>query len=250
MTDLDGRVIIVTGGGSGLGRATGALAANQGARLVLADMDATGLDGSADQVLSDGGQVRTMTMDVRSQPDAEKLAALAIVEFGRLDGIVTAAGVDTPVPAMDMTLDEWERVISINLTGTFVTAQAAARAMIQQGKPGAIVTFASGIAVRGRAAGAHYAASKAGVIGLTKSLALALAPHQIRANVVAPGLTDTPMARHIMTEDDMRLRGQEIPLGRFGQPDDIANVVCFLLSDASRWMTGQTLHANGGVTMP
>jgi len=250
MTDLDDRVIIVTGGGSGLGRASAALAADQGARLVLADMDATGLDGSADQVLSHGGQVRTIAMDVRSQPDAEKLAALAVSEFGRLDGIVTSAGVDTPVPAMDMTLDEWERVISINLTGTFVTAQAAARAMIQQGTPGAIVTLASGIAVRGRAAGAHYAASKAGVIGLTKSLALALAQYQIRANVVAPGLTDTPMARQVMSEDEMRLRSQDIPLGRFGQPDDIANIICFLLSDASRWMTGQTLHANGGVTMP
>jgi 3-oxoacyl-[acyl-carrier protein] reductase len=151
---------------------------------------------------------------------------------------------------MEMTLAEWERVISINLTGTFITAQAAAKAMIEKGNPGAIVTLASGIAVRGRAAGAHYAASKAGVIGLTKSLALALAKHQIRANVVAPGLTDTPMARHVMSEDEMRLRAQDVPLGRYGQPDDIANVICFLLSDASRWMTGQTLHANGGVTMP
>jgi 3-oxoacyl-[acyl-carrier protein] reductase len=250
MTDLDGRVIIVTGGGSGLGRATAALAASHGARLVLADMDATGLDGSADQILSAGGHVRTMTMDVRSQPDAEALAALAVAEFGRLDGIVTSAGVDTPVAAMEMTLAEWERVISINLTGTFITAQAAAKAMIEKGNPGAIVTLASGIAARGRAAGAHYAASKAGVIGLTKSLALALAKHQIRANVVAPGLTDTPMARHVMSEDEMRLRAQDVPLGRYGQPDDIANVICFLLSDASRWMTGQTLHANGGVTMP
>ncbi|MFN0072393.1 MAG: SDR family NAD(P)-dependent oxidoreductase [Chloroflexota bacterium] len=250
MTSLEGRVIIITGGGSGLGRASAGLAASQGANLVLADLDSAGLDGSADEILSAGGRVRTMTMDVRQQPDAERLTELAIAEFGRLDGMVTSAGVDTPVPAMEMTLAEWERVISINLTGTFVTSQAAARAMIQQGTPGSIVTLASGIAIRGRAAGAHYAASKAGVIGLTKSLALAVAKHQIRVNAVAPGLTDTPMARQVMSEDEMRLRTQDIPLGRFGQPDDIGNVICFLLSDASRWMTGQTLHANGGVTMP
>lgn len=247
---LEGRVIAITGGASGLGRATAIMAASRGASLVLADLDEEGLESAASEVGTAGGDVRTIRVDVRSPDDCARLAALAQKEFGRLDGAMTSAGIDNQIPALEMTLDQWNHLLSINLTGTFLTAQAVARSMVEKGSTGSIVTVASGIAVRGRATGAHYTAAKAGVIGVTKALALAVARNGVRVNCVAPGISDTPMARSVMTEAEMQARGREIPMGRYGTADDIANVVCFLLSDASGWMTGQTLHANGGALMP
>lgn len=248
--ELNTQVIVITGGGSGLGRATGILAAEQGATVVLGDVDGTGLDESADAILSAGGRVSTVVTDVRRADECERLAALALREYGRLDGAICGAGISRSVPVMEMTLEQWQEVIDVNLTGVFLSTQACARAMIQAGNGGSLVTISSDLAVRGRPTSAHYVAAKAGVIGLTKSFALALARHQIRVNAMCPGITDTPLARAGMTQEILDQRARDVPLGRIGQPEDIASVMCFLLSDASAWMTGQTVYANGGMVMP
>ena len=248
--DLAGKVIAITGGGSGLGRAASRIAAQGGAALVLGDLNKEGLDVSADAILSDGGQVSTLEMDVRKADDCQRLAALALEKYGRLDGAVCGAGVSGDVPVMDMTFQEWQRVIDINLTGVFLSTQAMARAMIQAGNGGSLVTITSDLAIRGRPTAAHYVAAKAGVIGLTKSFALALASDNIRVNTLAPGITDTPLARAGRTQEQMDERARAVPFGRIGQPEEIGDVICFLLSDASRWMTGQTVYVNGGMVMP
>ncbi|MFN0070363.1 MAG: SDR family NAD(P)-dependent oxidoreductase [Chloroflexota bacterium] len=248
--NLEGRVIVITGGGSGLGRATGLLAAQRGAAVVLGDLNGAGLDASADAVLSAGGQVSTVVTDVRRANECERLAATALREYGRLDGAICGAGISRSVPLMEMSLAQWQEVIDVNLTGVFLSTQACARAMLEAGNGGSIVTISSDLAVRGRPTSAHYVAAKAGVIGLTKSFALALAPQGIRVNAMAPGITDTPLARAGATQEMLDERARAVPFGRIGQPEDIAEVMCFLLSDASRWMTGQTVYANGGMVMP
>jgi 3-oxoacyl-[acyl-carrier protein] reductase len=248
--NLEGKVIAITGGGSGLGRAASRLAAQGGASLVLGDLSKEGLDTSADAILSDGGKVSALEMDVRDPADCQRLADLALEKYGRLDGAVCGAGISGNVPVMEMSLEEWRRVIDVNLTGVFLSTQGMARAMIQAGNGGSLVTITSDLAIRGRPTSAHYVAAKAGVIGLTKSFALALAGNNIRVNALAPGITDTPLARAGRTQEMMDERARDVPFGRIGQPEDIGDVICFLLSDASRWMTGQTVYVNGGMVMP
>jgi NAD(P)-dependent dehydrogenase (short-subunit alcohol dehydrogenase family) len=243
MHDVRGRTFVVTGAASGLGRASALRLAEAGARLVLADLD-------AERLPDPGGELATVRADVRRPEDCAALARCALEQFGQLNGAVCAAGIDHAAPPLELSLEHWQNVLDVNLTGTFLTVQAVARAMVESGSQGALVTFASGIAVRGRASGAHYAASKAGVIAMSKSMALDLARHGIRVNAVAPGITDTPMVAQSLTPQEVAARARQIPLGRIGQPDDIAEVVAFLLSDASRWLTGQTVHANGGALMP
>ncbi len=246
-SEFTGHTYVITGGASGLGLESARHLARRGANLVLADLDAGALAKAASELPA--GQVCTLVSDVRKPADCEAMMRLATERYGALDGAVCSAGIDAVTPALETSLETWQRVIDVNLTGNFLTAQAAARALLAGGRKGSIVTFASGIALRGRAGGPQYAASKAGIIGMSKSLALEFARHGIRVNVVAPGLVDTPLARTSMTEAQRAGYGNVVPLGRIGEPEDIAPVVAFLLSDASGWMTGQTLHANGGMLM-
>jgi NAD(P)-dependent dehydrogenase (short-subunit alcohol dehydrogenase family) len=250
MDDLRGKTFVITGAASGLGRASAARLVEAGANTLLADMDEDGLAQVAAELDSHADQLDTLRLDVRQADQCATAAQQALKRFGAHNGAVCSAGIDTIFPFLEMSLADWQRVIDVNLTGTFLTVQATARAMVESGNQGALVTFASGIAVRGRGAGAHYAASKGGVIALSKSAALDLARHKIRVNVVAPGMTDTPMAQNVITPEEMAARARQVPLGRIAQPDDIAKVVEFLVSDASGWLTGQTLHANGGLLMP
>jgi NAD(P)-dependent dehydrogenase (short-subunit alcohol dehydrogenase family) len=248
--NLDGKVIVITGGGSGLGRATAVRAAAHGARLVLGDRSGISLDETADAILSAAGQVQTVEMDVRNAADFARLPALETSAYGRIDGAVFAAGISGHVPAMEMTLEQWQEIIDINLTGVFLCIQSTAKVMIEKGNGGSIVPITSDLAIRGRPTGAHYVASKAGVIGLTKSFALALAPQGVRVNALAPGITDTPLVRGGMSQEDIDSRARVAPFGRIGLPEDVASVITLLLSDASAWMTGQTVYANGGMVMP
>ena len=250
MDHLTDKVFVLTGAGSGLGQASAVMAARRGARVVLADLNEAGLAETAGQLSDLKGNVRTLVTDVRRTEDNAALAQTALDAFGRLDGAVCAAGVDWPRPLLEMSLQDWDSLIAINLTGTFLTLQAAARVMAANNYRGSLVTLSSGIAFRGRPNGAHYAASKGGVISLTKSFALELAALGIRVNSVAPSATDTPMLHRQLDGADIEASIRTIPMGRLGQPDDIARVVCFLLSDESGWVTGQTIPANGGRIMP
>ena len=161
-------------------------------------------------------------------------------------GFVNNAGIFPRVPFLELTDEDWDAVHDVNLKGTFRCSQAAAKAMIEAGNGGSIVNLASVAAFRCSPNGVHYAASKAGVIGLTRAIALDLAPHRIRTNAIAPGTTDTAQPRYGMSEDELAAAGDAIPLGRIASPEDVAALAVFLLSGESAHVTGQTLHVNGG----
>ena len=182
----------------------------------------------------------------------DRAAVRGIVEAGLelggargLGGFVNNAGIFPRVPFLEMTDEDWDAVHEVNLKGTFHGMQAAAKAMIEAGG-GSIVNLASVAAFRCSPNGAHYVASKAGVIGLTRATALDLAPHRIRVNAIAPGVTDTAQPRYGMSEEALLAAGAEIPLGRIASPEDVASLAVFLLSGESAHVTGQTLHVNGG----
>lgn len=168
--------------------------------------------------------------------------------LGPPDILVNNAGVFPRVRFLEMTERDWDQVLSVNLKGSFLCAQAVARAMIAANRPGAIVNISSS-AIRGDPLGVHYSASKAGVVGLTRAMALALAPHRIRVNAIAPGLTDTRQPRYGNTEEQLAVRAREIPLGRMAQPEEIASVAVFLATTEACWITGEMIHINGGAYM-
>jgi 3-oxoacyl-[acyl-carrier protein] reductase len=187
--------------------------------------------------------------DVARPRDAEAMVAKVAGELGAPTILVNNAGVFPRVEFLAMTESDWDHVLDVNLKGSFLCAQAAARRMVEAGRGGAIVNLAS-VAMRGAPLGVHYSASKAGVMGLTRAMALALAPHRIRVNAIAPGLTDTAQPRYGNTEAELVDMGRQIPLeGRMATPDEIARVAVFLAAEESGWITGQTIHVNGGAFM-
>ena len=178
-------------------------------------------------------------------------AAIAVMvatgdDLGGIDILVNNAGIFPRSDFLDLAEAEWDRVLDVNLKGAFLCAQAVARTMVAQGRGGAIVNIASVIATTGSAPGVHYTASKAGLEGFTRATALALAPHGIRVNAIAPGVADTAQPRNGMTEDEITAHGAALPLGRILTPEEVADAAVFLASEEARQITGQTLHVNGG----
>ena len=240
--------VIVTGAAQGIGRAVALHLASPGVHLAVWDVKRDGVEETAKLCHEKGAAARAWTVDV-GDADAIEAAVVAFERaWGKPDGLVNNAGIFPRARALDMKLAEWEEVLRVNLTGTFVTARAVAARMKDLGR-GAIVNTASGRALAGAANGAHYAASKGGIIALTKSLALDWAGYGIRVNCVIPGLTDTAQPRVEMGDNELYAAGARIPMGRIGRPEDIAAVVAFLLSDDSGYMTGQSVAANGGAIM-
>ena len=241
--------IIVTGAAQGIGRAVALrMAAAPDACVAVWDVHADGAEETARRCREAGAQSRAWRVDVAAADEIEAAAAAFEREWGRPDGLVNNAGIFPRARALDMALAEWERVLRVNLTGTFLCARAVARSMKEAGR-GAIVNMASGRALAGAAKGAHYSASKGGIIALTKSLALDWAPYGIRVNCVIPGITDTAQPRGELSDDELYALGPRIPLGRIGEPDDIAAAVAFLLGGDSAYMTGQSIAVNGGAIM-
>ncbi|SRR6266540_161151 len=240
--------LIVTGAAQGIGRAVALRAAAAGARIAVWDTKAEGAEETARLCREKGAVSRAWRVDVGAADQVEAAAAAVEREWGRPDGLVNNAGIFPRARALDMALAEWEQVLRVNLTGTFLCARAAARAMKDAGH-GVIVNMASGRALAGAANGAHYSASKGAIMALTKSLALDWAPFGIRVNCVIPGLTDTAQPRGELSDSELYAMGSRIPLGRIGRPDDIAAVVAFLLGDDSAYMTGQSVAVNGGAIM-
>ncbi len=256
MADLEGHSILVTGAASGIGLATAQRLLADGASVVGADVQQP-----IDDVGHEAGRWAFFELDVRDHSATEAVVARTLELHGRLDGVVTAAGVAGGGAVHDLTEDEWDRIISINLTGTFVTTKYALRAMLGQapratsgGHParGAVVTLASIEGLEGTSGGSAYNASKGGVVLLTKNLAIDYGRQGIRANAVCPGFIETPMMSAVfdmpgMDEVRESFRTAHM-LRRFGAPAEIASVAAFLLSDDASFMTGQAVAIDGGYT--
>jgi NAD(P)-dependent dehydrogenase (short-subunit alcohol dehydrogenase family) len=244
---LSGKVALVTGAQQGIGRAIALALARDGADVCvnfLDDRDAA--ERVAGEVRAGGRKAMVVQGDVARSRDVEAVVAAATRDLGTPDILVNNAGVFPRSQFLDLAESEWDHVLGVNLKGGFLCAQAAARAMVAAGKAGAIVNISSS-AIRGDPRGVHYSASKAGVLGMTRAMALALAPHRIRVNAIAPGLTDTAQPRYGNTEEQIAARAAEIPIGRMAQPEEIARVAVFLASDDAAFITGELIHANGGL---
>jgi 3-oxoacyl-[acyl-carrier protein] reductase len=242
-----GKVAVITGGGSGIGRGIAHRLAAAGVALVLADL----IEERAQNVASEaGGQAVGLRIDVSKPADAARLVQTALDRFGRLDFLINSAGNAHVGPVLEMPFEAWRSVLDVHLTGTFLCCQAAIDPIVAS--RGRIVSLSSNYGFKGRPNGAHYSAAKAGIVALTKVLAAELAPH-VNVNAIAPGPIDTPRWRAGLSDAEYAAkrarRIQDIPLERMGEPDDIADAALFLLSPASRWVTGQVLHVNGGEFM-
>jgi NAD(P)-dependent dehydrogenase (short-subunit alcohol dehydrogenase family) len=240
---LAGKVVLITGAASGIGRRTASLFAAEGALLVLGDRDAKMLAETAETI---GPQVcATATVDVRRETDVERLVQLSVERFGKLDIAVNSAGIGTLSPIHQHPTESWQEVLDICLSGVFLAVKHESRQMIEQGTPGAIVNVGS---INGRQAAegmVAYCSAKAGVEMLTKVAGLELGGRGIRVNAISPGFVETPMtafARDSVRRDFLK----SIPMGRPGQPDDIARAALFLVSEDAAWVNGETLVVDGG----
>ena len=233
-------VIIVTGGAGGIGSELCRGLAGDGLKVLIADYAKDAAEKVAAEIRQSGGEASAIQVDVGNPQSVAAMMDQSVARYDGVDYVFCGAGVMDRIAVVDMPEEEWDRVMRINLKGVFLCSQAAARHMIPK-KKGRILSIASGRGVAGQARAAHYAASKAGVIAFTKSLAMELAPYDITVNAVCPGATDTPMSRIGFTPEQFAKR-QEVPplLDGLTQKDEIVGLVRYLLSDATRFVTGQT----------
>ena len=256
MARLDGKVAIVTGGAQGIGRASALRFASEGARIVIADLQEQGAQAVADEIGGAGGEAFGIAVDVRNRNQVQSVVDAAVERFGGVDILMNNAGVIRITPFLEIDEEEWDLLFDVNCKGMLWFSQAAAHQMIEQGRGGKIINVASQAGRRGEALVLTYCASKATVISMTQSMALALAPHKINVNAIAPGIVDTPL----WESNDRRfaeLLGMEIgepkrtfvatiPLGRIEQPEDVAGMAAFLASPDSDYITQQCYNVDGG----
>jgi NAD(P)-dependent dehydrogenase (short-subunit alcohol dehydrogenase family) len=246
---LSGKTALVTGGQQGIGRAIAVALARDGADVGINFLDdKKAAETVAGEVRAQGRRAVLVPGDVSRRADVEAMVATVVKELGAPDVVINNAGVFPRVAFLEMQDSDWDLVLNVNLKGSFLAAQAGARAMLAAGKAGAIVNISSS-AVRGDPRGVHYSASKTGVIGLTRAMALALAPHRIRVNAIAPGTTDTAQPRYGNTEEQLAARMRDTPFGRLATPDEIARVAVFLATDEAIWVSGEVIHVNAGAYM-
>src|SRR5262245_27432238 len=243
--------VLVTGAASGIGRALAVELGHRGTPIVLADMDAPGLEAVRKEI---GDHAWAIHVDITKPDDVERLAAEARRLAGAIGGLVNCAGIYPVTPLLDLTVDEWDRVLAINLRGPFLTTQAVARGMIADGAGGSIVNISSTSSRLARPGIAHYGASKAGLNQLTAVAAVELAPHGIRVNAILPGVIGTERVQaKAVSDDDARAEHAaklaRIPLGRLGEPGEVVSLAVFLLSAESSYCTGALFTADGGFTL-
>lgn len=262
---LAGKVALITGGSSGIGRACAQRYAEEGADIVIADRDARRGAAAVEEIrATENCRAIFVEVDVAAEPSVDAMVERAILEFGRVDTVLAAAGISnagyvSAVPRereadpasrmlVNLPLGDWQRVLDVNLTGVMLTDRAVARRMIAQGRPGTIVNIASTAARIALPGAADYCVSKAGVAMLTHVLAMELIPHNIRVNAIGPGFVETPMTQSM--QDDPQGRAMMIgmtPMQRLGTPREMANTALYLACDESSYTTGHTLYPNGGM---
>jgi len=245
--ELKDKVALVTGGGQGIGRVIGGNLAKSGAHVIFGDINLENAEKSAKAILANGESASAILLNVADPENVKEVFDLIAKEFKPLDILVNNAGITKDGLFVRMKEDDWDQVLAVNLKGSFLCGQQAAKQMMKQ-RQGAIVNIASIVGVMGNAGQANYSASKAGLIGLTKTMARELAPRNITVNAVAPGFIDTEMTR-VLDEKIKDKLIEQIPLSRLGLPDDIAHSVAFLVSDRSSYITGQVMNVNGGMLM-
>jgi NAD(P)-dependent dehydrogenase (short-subunit alcohol dehydrogenase family) len=248
--DLRGKTALVTGASSGIGKKVAEAYLQAGAQVAIAARHSEVLDEVANELRSAGGRVVPVRCDVTQQDQVTAMLDQVIAELGGIDIAVCNAGIISVTPMLDMSVDEFQKIQNTNVTGVFLTAQAAARAMVEQGNGGVIINTASmsGHIINTPQQVSHYCASKASVIHLTKAMAVELAPHRIRVNSVSPGYILTELVEPYA--DYHRLWEPKIPLGRIGRPDELTGLYLFLASEASSYMTGSDVVIDGGYSCP
>src|SRR5262245_5470407 len=241
-------VALITGAGQGIGRAIAIAFSMRDTRVVVADRNDSSASKVKQEIQGAGKTALAIEVDVSSEPSVTRMIKRTLEEFGTIDVLVNNAGIYPSTSIEELTSQSWDQVIGTNLTGAFLCSRAAVPIMLEK-KKGRIINLSSTTALRGAQNGAHYAASKAGLIGFTKALALELAPSGITVNAICPGLTDTAQPRGHMTDQELYAKKDRVPLGRIAQPEDIVGPVLFLASDKASHITGQSVLVNGGDLM-
>jgi NAD(P)-dependent dehydrogenase (short-subunit alcohol dehydrogenase family) len=243
---LKDRVAIVTGGGSGIGESTVLRFVEEGAKVAIVDVVMEGANRVAEAVKEKGGEALVHQANIVKKDEVDGMVAATLDQFGRVDILINNAGINKDAMTKKMTEEQWDQVLDVNLKGTFLCSQSAARPMMEQ-KYGRIINTAS-IGALGNIGQANYTASKAGVMGLTKTLALELARYGITVNCISPGATKTPMLAK-MPEEIAEMFMKKIPLRRFAEPEELANAHLFLASEEAAYVTGQIIFVDGGISL-
>jgi NAD(P)-dependent dehydrogenase (short-subunit alcohol dehydrogenase family) len=246
---LDGLVAAVTGGGSGIGKAACTILAEAGAHVAVVDRDGAAAKAVADDIVKSDGHAFACAADVSDEASIENAMAEVIGRAGRIDILVNNAGIAIRKASVDLSLDEWEKVMAVNMTGAFLCARTAARHMIAAGKGGAIVNIASimGLSGGGLYPNISYQTSKGAVVNMTRALAVEWAPHRIRVNAVAPTYVRTPLIAPLLAQPELVAKIEAMtPLGRLAEPEEVALAILFLASPAASMITGHALAVDGG----
>jgi NAD(P)-dependent dehydrogenase (short-subunit alcohol dehydrogenase family) len=243
---LDGRTAIVTGAGAGIGKGVALTFARFGAKVVILEIDPATGERTADEIRQAGGDALAIATDVRQADRVAEAVATTVARFGGVDVLVNNAGGTFAASFLDSVEKGWDALHRMNLKSVLHCTQAVARRMVEQGRGGSIVNVVSIEAVRAAPGYGPYAAAKAGVVSLTQTLALELAPHRIRVNAIAPDICMTEGLRTLVSDADRERFNWTVPLGRAGEPEDVAGAVVFFASELGRYVTGTTLHVDGG----